>query len=466
MAPLIGRILGERSSARTVLGLRRTAIIEVVLFLAVALAIDAIAFSGHRFLKVEPHPFWIIVLLAAAQYGTAEGLLAAALSTLALLVGNIPEQPIDQDVYEHLFAIVKNPIMWFVAAVSLGELRSRQLRERGQLRTDLHEATSRMETLAEAYRRLTRIKENLEVRVVGQLRTFLTTYETARMIERSDPGEVLLAIVDVIRTIITPEKFSLYLLNNTVLEAAIQDGWQQSDRFARVFDAQSKIFQKIIGDRRVLCVTNESDEPILGREGVLAGPLISSDTDTVIGMLKVEKLELLDLNVSTVENFRALSSWIGTAYAKAVGLAAHAVEREYTAGRDVMPQRYLVPEQYFLISLARRQGFDISAASIQLTNPEQVPADRRALLPAAISSAVRLALGSSSLPFESQASGHGFMVLMPGMGYRGAQAAAERLEASLTTQLKEYAPEARFDIGVQSIYQHDRRGADDEPTDA
>ena len=189
-------------------------------------------------------------------------------------------------------------------------------------------------------------------------------------------------------------------------------------------------------------------------------------TDTVIGMLKVEKLELLDLNVSTVENFRALSSWIGTAYAKAVGLAAHAVEREYTAGRDVMPQRYLVPEQYFLISLARRQGFDISAASIQLTNPEQVPADRRALLPAAISSAVRLALGSSSLPFESQASGHGFMVLMPGMGYRGAQAAAERLEASLTTQLKEYAPEARFDIGVQSIYQHDRRGADDEPTDA
>jgi hypothetical protein len=138
------------------------------------------------------------------------------------------------------------------------------------------------------------------------------------------------------------------------------------------------------------------------------------------------------------------------------------MERDFSAGRDVMPRRYLVPEQYFLVSLARRQGFDISATTVQLINPEQVPADRRSLLPAAVSAAVRLALGSSSLPFESEASGNAFMVLMPGLSDRSAQAAADRLATSLETQMKDMAPQARFKIKVQPIYQHDRHEADNE----
>lgn len=449
-----------RPEKPTVFGFRRSAIIEIVLFLVIALALDIFALDGTRFRAAQPHPFWLLVLLVSVQYGTAEGMVAAAGCTLAFLVGAIPPQGIGEDFYDHLFAVVKLPVLWFAAAVTLGEIRARHRRAYEELSVRHEELKGRSSQLSNAYRRLVRVKENLEVRVVGQLRTFLTTYETARLIERSDPGEVLLAIVDVVRSIVTPEKFSLFLLNDKVLEAAIQDGWGPEDRYARTFDARSPLYQEVVEQKRVICITNEADEAALSREGVLAGPLLNGQTGGVIGMLKIEKLELLDLNVSTVENFRALSVWIGTAYAKAVIQAAQASEAAaaLSAGRDVMPWQYFEPQQYFLVSLARRAGFDLSVIRLQFTNLAELSEDERAAIHGAVSAAVRLALGASAMPFSQEAAG-AYVILLPNMAAVAATAAAERLGNSLRTQLRGAAPEARFESATQSLYQSERREA-------
>lgn len=447
-----------RAAKPALFGFRRSALIEIALFLAVALAIDFLALDGTRFRDSHPHPFWLLILLVSVQYGTAEGMVAATACSLAFLVGAIPPQRIGEDFYDHLFDVVKLPVLWFAVAVTLGEIRARHRRAFEEVAARYEELRTRSSQLSNAYRRLVRVKENLEVRVVGQLRTFLTTYETARLIERSDPGEVLLAIVDVVRSIVTPEKFSLFLLNDKVLEAAIQDGWQPEDRFARTFDARSTLYQEVVEQKRVICITNEADEAALGREGVLAGPLLNGQNGGVIGMLKIEKLELLDLNVSTVENFRALSIWIGTAYAKAMAQAAQASEAALSAGRDVMPWQYFEPQQYFLVSLARRAGFDLSAIRLQFINLSTLSDDERAAIHGAVSAAVRLALGASAMPFAQETSG-AYVVLLPNMASTAAAAAADRLATSLRTQLREVAPEARFDCATQSLYQSERREA-------
>lgn len=441
-----------------IFGIRRSALIEIVLFLVLALALDIFVLDGTRFREAHPHPFWLLILLASVQYGTAEGMVAAVACTLAFLVGAIPPQSIGEDFYDHLFNVVKLPVLWFATAVTLGEIRARHRRAHDELSVRYEELRTRSSQLSNAYRRLVRVKENLEVRVVGQLRTFLTTYEAARLIERSDPGEVLLAIVDVVRAIVTPEKFSLFLLNDKVLEAAIQDGWQPEDRYARVFDARSPLYQEVVEQKRVICITNEADDAALGREGVLAGPLLNGQTGGVIGMLKIEKLELLDLNVSTIENFRALSVWIGTAYAKAAAQAAQVSEAALSVGRDVMPWQYFEPQQYFLVSLARRAGFDLSAIRLQFTNLTGLSDDERAGIHGAVSAAVRLALGASAMPFSQETAG-AYVVLLPNMGSSAAAAAAERLGSSLRTQLREAAPEARFESTTQSLYHHEQREA-------
>ena len=169
----------EGPPPRRLLGLRVSAIVETVLFLIIAVAIDIFLLDGDRMWDVRPHPFWIIVLLMSVQYGSGEAIFAAILSTAALFSGAGPAQAIDQEIYTYFLELLSRPIMWLTAATFLGELRARQVRERREILELLADADKRLDRLAAAYNRLDRVKSNLEVRVAGQLDTFVTTYRAA-----------------------------------------------------------------------------------------------------------------------------------------------------------------------------------------------------------------------------------------------------------------------------------------------
>ena len=70
--------IDESRTHRAILGLRVSALVETLLFLAVALLVDSLLGAGDRFSEISPHPFWIIVLLVSTYYGTNEGLATAA----------------------------------------------------------------------------------------------------------------------------------------------------------------------------------------------------------------------------------------------------------------------------------------------------------------------------------------------------------------------------------------------------
>ena len=259
---------------RSLAGIRVSAILEIVIFLGVALALDQILFDGSRFRLASQHPFWILVLLVTVQYGTNAGMLAALASSVALLAGNVPPQAITQDRFTWLFQIGQLPLLWFVSAVVLGELRMRQIRERGALAGQLAETAHREQVLADGYQRLSAAKDALETRVAGQLRTAVGIYQAARAIEKLDPSEVLLGVADLIRSVMNPEKFSVFLLRNDSLELAVEDGWTGEDNFPRRYAAGTAIFQEIVGRQRVLTVADPDDVPALLGAGIIGSPIM------------------------------------------------------------------------------------------------------------------------------------------------------------------------------------------------
>src|SRR5690242_11002358 len=121
--------LRAATGERRLLGLRRSALIELAAFFAAALAIDWAAFGGTRFAGVSPHPFWLAVLLVSVQYGISEGLLAAALASAALLLFNVPPAALGQDLHLWLMQVLRLPVLWFATALVVGELQQRHLRE-------------------------------------------------------------------------------------------------------------------------------------------------------------------------------------------------------------------------------------------------------------------------------------------------------------------------------------------------
>lgn len=298
------------------MGIRRAAVIELAVLFAAALCADRFLFQSDRFWNVSPHPFGVIVLLVSVQYGTAEGLLAAALATAALLAFNLPEPVLGADRYAVALDLARRPMWWFLSAVVLGELTRRRARREDRLRSDLAGARRREEEARAACGEFRSSLDLLQRRMAGQPATVLNLCSAATRLERLDPDQALEGAMEVVAAVMHPRKFSLFLRKGNALDLVHQEGWEAGDRWSRSLPATSPLAVAMLERARPVCAAISGDEAVLGGEGVLASPLRDPATGHTLGMLKVEDLDFAGLHEIPSRTFELLSAWISTVYAQ------------------------------------------------------------------------------------------------------------------------------------------------------
>ena len=304
-------------ASKTVWGFRRSALGEAILFFLIAFPLDRYLFHADRFLGVSPHPFWAIVLLLSVQYGTREGLFAAAASSLALLAYHVPAAPAEPGLYLYYFALARQPLGWFAAALVLGELRRRQGLRVAAGRRDLAETRRREESLRDLCRSLDEAKRRLEILLTGQSETVSDLCRAATRLERVEPDQISRGAMEIVRAALHPAKFSLFLRWGNTLNLVRAEGWEDGDVWKRSLRSSTPLAGEILEQRRFVCVAVPGDESLLAGEGVLAGPLRDQATGEALGMLKIEEMNFADLNDHAVRTFQAVAEWIGAAYAHA-----------------------------------------------------------------------------------------------------------------------------------------------------
>lgn len=287
-----------RIQDKQLFGVRLVVYIELFAFFLFLEIIDFSFFEGKRFWGVSPHPFWAPILVMTMQYGTNVGLLTATISAVILLLGNLPAQTMSQDLYAYIANIIVQPVLWFIVALILGELRMRHIRERDRLEDCLKDLEEKTYTITDAYNKLHEVKVSLEHRIATQLRSVIYLYESAKAVESMDESEVYKNVGSLIKHIISPEKFSLYLQDPKkpeIMSIVSQEGWEESDNFKTSFGPDDALYQSIVLRQNVLCIANPQEHAILGNEGVLAGPLFDKEIGHVVGMLKIEQIPFLEL---------------------------------------------------------------------------------------------------------------------------------------------------------------------------
>ncbi len=441
---------------REIAGIRVSAIVEVALMTGALLALDFAAFGGTRFDGVAPHPYWLVVLLVAGQYGSREGLVAAAAVTAALLVGNVAEQTINQDSHDFLFETLRLPFLWFAAAVAFGELRMRHITERQELTRDLDESESHARTLARAYERLRIIKETLETRVASQLETTTTMYRASQAIDKLDPSAVIDGVNDIVRAVMSPDQFSLFVLKDGVLRLEMAEGWSDQDHYETAFAADAPLFQEVIGRQRVVCATRSEDERLLANEGLIAGPILRPETGAVMGMLKIERLGFLRLTTSSLQNFRVVSDWIATAYGKAERFQEAELDRVLDGDTQLYSHTFLDRQTDYVSILARRLGFDLSTVTVRLANPGELDEDSLERLPQVLRETVDHALRRTDLAFHQTDSDLSYALLLPGTPVAKAEIVIGKLKRGLGERLTGPMAKAKFDFATNAVHRYDR----------
>src|SRR4051795_1667490 len=139
-----------------------SALLQIAGLFVVALAIDYTLLEGDRFAGIQPHPFWIPVIVLSLQFGTSAGLLAVLTASTCLLLGNLPEQMLSEDRFSYLLHLSAQPLLWLAAALVIGEMRSRQLRSTHELLEEHERIGIERDTIAAAYQDLKSAKMDLE----------------------------------------------------------------------------------------------------------------------------------------------------------------------------------------------------------------------------------------------------------------------------------------------------------------
>jgi polysaccharide biosynthesis protein PelD len=439
---------------RKFLGLRLSALLEIGLFLGLAILVNMF-WGSPRFMATEPHPFWILVLLISAQYGSNEGLTAVLACTLVLLVGNLPEQRVDQDAYDWLFSVAIIPVMWMVTAVVLGELRQRHMRERDELKRELLDTRAREHMFASSYEKIRTRKEQLELSVAGRVRTEIGALRAAKAMEKLDPESVITGVATMIEAALGAEKFSLYLLSGDTLVRHLTHGWLEADygRLNEEFRAQDALYQRVMVRHETLCIVNEAHQAILNDQGILAGPLLDVETGKVLGMLKIEAIPFLELNLETVEMFRALCEWIALALNNARYYQSAVVDSVVNPEHNLMTRSFFNRYKDYITALAQRMKFNVFMLDVHVTNFQSLDADTRVRVARLLAQVVDRTLRGVDFAFDHQELTGNYAIVLPATNIEGAKIVREKIEKELQRIASQQARGVHFSYSLTPLHE-------------
>lgn len=442
--------------SKRILGLRVSALAEIAVFYILFFALGG---GATRYEELNPHPAWFLVALLGAQYGTGEAVAAAFVSAIALRAGNLPQETLSTDLYGWIWTTLRLPLGWFLMASLTGEIRRRHEREQDAQARRMREAEGESAQLKSAVERMHRVKQGLETVIASQLSSAVTLYQAAKKVENLETGKVLGGSLELARAVLSCEQLSLFLVERDSLVLRLADGWPEGCGLGEKFAAEHPLFRRVVIDRATLCVAREGDEHFLVRQGLMAGPLIEPETGEVLGMLKVEKMGFLAMNLSTLESFRAVCGWIAEAYAKARRHEKAAGDTMFDDRTQLYSRAFFERESAFLARLARRLGFAVVVLQLDLETPGDGTNEERMLAAEALSRAVTEGLRSTDLAFVSGQNYESFTILLTATPLRNAAIAAAKLEKAFLDRAG--GSGARLRMSWRSLYEPEESAATD-----
>lgn len=434
-------------------GVRIVVYLELLAFFLVLGLIDFFFFEGKRFWGVSPHPFWLPILIMTMQYGTNVGLITATLSSVILLLGNFPQQAMSQDLYAYIANIIIQPVLWFIVALILGELRMRHIRERDRLEILVKDLEDKAHTITEAYHRLHEVKSSLEHRVATHMRSVIYLYDAAKAIESLDETEVYQNVGSLVKNLIAPQKFSLFLVDpnqSDQFNLVTNEGWEENDTYATRFSSSSPLYQSIALRQQVLCVAHPQDAKILDHEGILAGPLFDKEEGRVVGMLKIEQIPFLELTVTNVENFKVLCDWLGLSLSKIHKIQKIQGDSYLNPTRNLLSQGFLSYLLKFIGVLGKRVGFPISMILVTPKQPN-MNSDQLLELTKAINTSVETVLRSIDLAFDCHKKDRSFVVVLPATPIENTNLVVEKLRKEIKKNLSPSISDIELGFAVQKL---------------
>ena len=280
--------------------------VEIALLILPVAVYDYLA-AGFTITELHPHPFWLPVLLLSLQYGAPSGLAAAGAAVIASFVLGWPEQDIGENHFTYLLRILAQPVLWIVAALLVGQFRLRQVEHQREMERQLSELSSQRAAIADYARNLRSRCEMLERHIASRR-------ETARAdalaglarLATCDVSELDERFAATIEAVFDGASASLLERDGDKLKVISKVGWPSDAKWSTELTAASDLFSAVVIEGRALTVLDPADERDLAGEGLVVHPILSPTADSVLGAVKIERIDAENLDGDTASKLDAI----------------------------------------------------------------------------------------------------------------------------------------------------------------
>jgi polysaccharide biosynthesis protein PelD len=293
--------------------------IEFLVLFALSLLIAHAMPSGTS--GTYPHPLWLPVIVLSLQHGTLAGMTAAVAASGLFLSEGLPPAVLSEDLYQYTGRIFVEPIGWTCAALLIGHLRDRQIRERSELRAELAERDQHCRAVAELCDDLRKRAEMLERHIAANaISSHADIVEAVCSLHESDSTNFTDRLSRFILLMTGASEFALYLLQDNELRIAIDVPNEHSNPADMVIPAHDSLFEAVVNSRKTLLsvpldpvipaarlaqiiqhsraplvlAARAADGDLLNHRGTVIGPLLDRSSHQVIGMLRIGGGNLVD----------------------------------------------------------------------------------------------------------------------------------------------------------------------------
>lgn len=156
--------------------LKRSFILELVLFSAALAALNRLAFHGAMF-GWNPSPLWAVILFIAMRHGSPAGIVAGAAAALLHLWQFSGAGRTFQDLVHRYPQELVTPALFILVGMYLGEIRERLAKRAEHFREVNRDLERRLDANEIKRLQLERDRVEMEKRIAGQTDTLLSLHE-------------------------------------------------------------------------------------------------------------------------------------------------------------------------------------------------------------------------------------------------------------------------------------------------
>lgn len=268
----------------------RFALFELAVFLFIALA-EWLWEPFPDLNRLNPHPYWIPVLLLSLQYGTVSGLLAAAIAIAGSVLIGVVEPEIGESYFAFLVRTWSQPVLWLVVALLVGAFRMRQIEYRDDLEAEVADLRARSLALVDHADNLKGRCDLLERRLAAdsgpQTDRLLDAFGMLAEARGDGWGAALDSALDIV---VPGAQASVFAVKGEDLALVHAHRWAEGAKWRREMRGAEPLAQAVLGEARALTILSAIDERMLAGEGLFAVPVIDPNGGAVVGLLKIETI--------------------------------------------------------------------------------------------------------------------------------------------------------------------------------